>query len=243
MTRLSTPSLAEALGARFGAPLPPLDRDGSNRMLIEARRLAALGIPVIPCDHKTPTTTAGLAAATTDHQTIDRWFRRPFDYGSNPDLVYANPDVPPAIPLHPGISHYGLLEEMQLGILTGAASGFLVVDVDPRHGAEESLAQLEAEGRTLPPTITVGTPKGSHLYYRHPGGLVPSKEHLLPGISICADPSGVSNGWVIVPPSQGVSEYGGGRYVLRRGGPLAEVPEWLLMDGPRKITTNGRTYV
>ena len=78
-----------------------------------------------------------------------------------------------------------------LAIRTGAASGLLVVDIDPHHGGT-LLPGL------MPPTLAVRTGSdGWHLYYTHPGIHVPSKP--LPGydgIDIKAD-----GGYVVAPPS------------------------------------------
>ena len=51
-----------------------------------------------------------------------------------------------------------------VGIVTGPVSGIVVVDVDGAEG-EASLAALGE----LPPTPTVRTGKGRHLYFKHPG--------------------------------------------------------------------------
>src|SRR5438309_604773 len=40
-----------------------------------------------------------------------------------------------------------------VGIATGTASGFFVLDVDPRHGGDGSLADLEERYGQLPETI------------------------------------------------------------------------------------------
>ena len=40
-----------------------------------------------------------------------------------------------------------------VGIVTGAISGIVVLDVDPRHGGNEALAALEAERELLPATV------------------------------------------------------------------------------------------
>ena len=85
----------------------------------------------------------------------------------------------------------------QLAVRTGTDSGLLVIDVDPGHGGGESLAGLVTEGLT-PPTACVRTGSGGwHLYYRHPGGTVPSRP--MPGragIDVKAD-----GGYVVAPPS------------------------------------------
>jgi len=80
-----------------------------------------------------------------------------------------------------------------LAIRTGAVSGRVVVDIDPRHGGR-------LDPTVMTPTATVatgGADHGWHLHYRHPGGYVPSRElpgH--PGIDIKGD-----GGYVVVPPA------------------------------------------
>lgn len=82
-------------------------------------------------------------------------------------------------------------------IATGAISGVIVLDVDPRHGGTESRAALEAEHGALPKTWTSRTGGGGfHFFFRHPGHEVTNKTNLLPGIDIRGD-----GGFVVAPPS------------------------------------------
>jgi hypothetical protein len=77
-----------------------------------------------------------------------------------------------------------------LAIRTGAASGLLIVDIDPRNGGQLDRALMA-------PTATVATGGGGwHLYYRHPG--VPTASELPghPGVDIKGD-----GGYVAAPPS------------------------------------------
>lgn len=86
-----------------------------------------------------------------------------------------------------------------LAIRTGAASGLVVIDVDPRHDGAATLRGLIARGLT-PPTRYVRTGSGGlHLYYCHPGHPVPCDEgrRLGPGIDVKAD-----GGYVVAPPSR-----------------------------------------
>lgn len=89
----------------------------------------------------------------------------------------------------------------QLALRTGAASGTVVVDVDPAHGGRETMNTLIGGG-LLPPTAYVVTGSGGlHLYYRHPGQPVPCSQGkpgvgLGPGIDVKAD-----GGYVVLPPS------------------------------------------
>ncbi len=73
-----------------------------------------------------------------------------------------------------------------LGLRTGAVSGVVVVDVDPRNGGSlEALERLAP----VPATPTVETGGGGwHLYFRlPPGGLGSSKDRLAPGVDVQAD--------------------------------------------------------
>ena len=67
-------------------------------------------------------------------------------------------------------SWYAKWPSANVGVATGPASGITVLDVDPRHGGDESLAIFEERHGKLPPTLTVRTGDGRHLYFRHPGG-------------------------------------------------------------------------
>ncbi len=122
-----------------------------------------------------------------------------------------------------------------LAIVTGAVSGLVVLDVDPRHGGEQSLAALEAEHGGLPVTVEATTGGGGrHCYFSHPGGLVPNRIAIASGIDLRGD-----GGVAVAPPSLHPS---GRRYAWVPGRspdevPLAAVPPWLLRlvlpAGPR----------
>ncbi len=90
-------------------------------------------------------------------------------------------------------------ETANIGIATGAASGLVVIDIDPRHGGDETIKALMKELGKLPPAPRVKTGDGWHLYFRHPGHNISSKEYA-PGIDIKAD-----GGYVVAPPSMHAS--------------------------------------
>jgi hypothetical protein len=112
-----------------------------------------------------------------------------------------------------------------VGIVTGAVSGLVVLDVDPHHGGADSLDGLFARHGGLQPTVEVVTGGGGcHLYFSHPGGTIHNKAGLLPGVDFRGD-----GGCVVAPPSLHVS---GKRYAWRPGHgpdelPLALLPAWL----------------
>jgi Bifunctional DNA primase/polymerase, N-terminal len=113
-----------------------------------------------------------------------------------------------------------------IGIETGAVSGIVVIDVDPRHDGDQTLAELEPKHGSLPPTwrfLTGGG--GEHVLFRHPGGRVANGTNALgSGIDIRGD-----GGFIVAPPSRHLS---GRRYAISVDHhpddvPLADMPEWL----------------
>jgi Bifunctional DNA primase/polymerase, N-terminal/Primase C terminal 1 (PriCT-1) len=112
-----------------------------------------------------------------------------------------------------------------IGIVTGAISGLVVIDVDIRHGGDVSLEALERENGQLPATVECLTGGGGrHLYFAHSGGLIRNKAGLTPGVDLRGD-----GGYVVAPPSLHLS---GVRYVWaadRNPGsmPIAPLPDWV----------------
>jgi hypothetical protein len=110
----------------------------------------------------------------------------------------------------------------------------IVIDVDPDHGGDETLADLEGIHGRLPDTVeAIAGSGGRHIYFKHPG--IPirnSASRLGPGIDVRGDGS-----YVIAPPSLHRS---GSRYAWEVSShpddaPLAEVPAWLM-----KLMVGGR---
>ena len=117
--------------------------------------------------------------------------------------------------------------DANVGIVTGAVSGLVVLDVDAGHGGGESLAALEREFSPLEPTVECRTGGGGrHLYFRHPGVEMPNRAGFRPGLDLRGD-----GGVVVAPPSIHPSgnPY---RWVAGRSpGELAPapLPRWLRM--------------
>jgi putative DNA primase/helicase len=93
------------------------------------------------------------------------------------------------------------IKSYNLGIATGRVSGLMVIDIDPRHGGDETLKRLERELGELPTTWTVHTGgNGKHLYFSRPENLdIPrdSAGKLLgPGLDVMGEKS-----HVVAPPS------------------------------------------
>jgi hypothetical protein len=110
-----------------------------------------------------------------------------------------------------------------VGIVTGAVSGLVVLDVDPDKGGETSLAALEATFGRLPATLVVRTGGGGrHLYFAHPGRPVACAVGLRPGLDLRGD-----GGYVVAPPS--IHPTGRlYRFEDEADRPPAPAPGWLL---------------
>lgn len=107
-----------------------------------------------------------------------------------------------------------------IGIVCGEPSGIVVVDVDGSEG-HDSL-RLAIPAGSMCHTVTARTPRGTHIYFKHPGFKVGNRASLLPGIDIRGD-----GGYVIAPPS----EVGGIVYEWLNDPfsvNIAETPDWLL---------------
>jgi hypothetical protein len=78
-----------------------------------------------------------------------------------------------------------------VGVVTGGISGIVVLDADSPEAVEE----LKRRGH--PPTPTTKTARGLHLYFRHPGGELPTRIGLGSGLDLKGD-----GGYVVAPPSK-----------------------------------------
>lgn len=104
-------------------------------------------------------------------------------------------------------------EEQNVGIITGAVSGLVVVDAD---GAS-AIRELAERGINSP--LRVATSKGQHLYFAHPGGTIKNAVRITgssaEGVDIRAD-----GGLVVAPPSIHAS----GRLYQWIGNPQTQLP-------------------
>jgi putative DNA primase/helicase len=186
----------------------PLD---SSDSLSSALDYAARGWAVLPlhspqsgggcscdrdnCDHpgKHPRTRNGFLDATTDSETIRRWWAQ--------------------------------WPDSNVGIACGP-SGLVVIDIDPRHGGDESLRNLEDQFGRLPATVEAITGGGGrHILFTSPPGLQVRCQTLAPGIDVKA-----AGGYVVAAPSLHAS---GQRYAWEfsctpDNAELMPIPDWLL---------------
>jgi len=91
---------------------------------------------------------------------------------------------------------WGRWPDANIGVPMGALSGFVVLDVDARHGGLASFEKLRDRHR-LPKTAQVLTGSGGfHYWYRYTGELRNSAGLLGDGLDVRGD-----GGYVIAPPS------------------------------------------
>lgn len=116
-----------------------------------------------------------------------------------------------------------------VGIATGKVSGLVVLDIDPRHGGDDSFYDLITKYGRLPDTLEVLTGGGGrHLYFKYPAGVDYLKSGagvLGAGLDIRAD-----GGYVVAPPSLHAS---GNSYMWEASSDPehdepADLPGWLL---------------
>jgi hypothetical protein len=85
-----------------------------------------------------------------------------------------------------------------IGVVTGAVSGIVVLDIDGAEG-HETLQKLIVENGPLPRTPVVQTARGFHLYFKLPQGIaIPCSTGN--GLDIRGD-----KGYVVAPPSIHIS--------------------------------------
>jgi P4 family phage/plasmid primase-like protien len=107
-----------------------------------------------------------------------------------------------------------------IGVKTGAESGFFVIDVDA--AGMDAMAALVKENGALPPTRRHQTGGGTyHLFFNQPADFdVTNRRGSLPiGIDVRG-----TGGYVVLPPSKS----GKGLYSVVSDAPIADAPAWIL---------------
>jgi Bifunctional DNA primase/polymerase, N-terminal/AAA domain/Primase C terminal 1 (PriCT-1) len=92
--------------------------------------------------------------------------------------------------------------QANIGLVTGAPSGLVVLDIDPKNGGDVALADLLGQHGPLPETAQTRTGSGGqHFLFAHPGSTVRNSTGKLGrGLDIKAD-----GGYIVAPPSQHAS--------------------------------------
>ena len=150
---------------------------------------AAVTLPVFPliAGGKIPAVARGFYAATTNPETVKRYWR---------------------------------IGDRNIGVPTGIASGFWVLDVDP--GGEDGIRRLEAKHGPFPETRTVLTPRGGfHFWFRYSGPIPCTESRIAPHVDTRGD-----GGYVAVVPS--VTANGAYCWLGDPEAELAVAPSWLL---------------
>jgi hypothetical protein len=123
------------------------------------------------------------------------------------------------------IEHWFSDKDINIGVVTGAISGIVVIDIDTKEKVD----------RQLPRTVTSQTGRGGwHLFCKHPGRHVKTVAGILPHVDIRGD-----GGYVVMPPSL---HENGNRYewvILPEDSDFAELPGWVLEEEPKNKKTNG----
>ncbi|MBF6621250.1 MAG: bifunctional DNA primase/polymerase [Patulibacter sp.] len=116
--------------------------------------------------------------------------------------------------------------DANIGVLPGRG-GFVALDIDPRNGGDEQLAEFEAEHGPLPSTLVIATGKdenghrGRHIWFRVEDAAQIGKGELSSGVEFKA-----TSGYVLAPPSVHPS---GVPYEVVSGefSAISEAPTWV----------------
>ena len=77
------------------------------------------------------------------------------------------------------------MADANIGLATGSASGFFVLDIDPRHGGKESFQKLVKKSGALPKTLASSTGGGGyHLFFKEADVKIGNRANILPGLDI-----------------------------------------------------------
>jgi len=119
--------------------------------------------------------------------------------------------------------------DANVGVATGAPSGLVVLDQDPRHGSEHTLDALQSKYGRLPDTVQAITGSGGvHNLFKYPGIRIRNDGAGLtlgPGLDIRGD-----GGLFVAPPSL---HENGRSYEWELSSypgdvPVAPMPRWML---------------
>ncbi len=130
--------------------------------------------------------------------------------------------------------------DANVGIRTGSRSGVVVLDVDERHGGQESLAGMQARHGALPKTPTARTGNGQHWYFRCPADapLRNSAGRIAQGLDLRAE-----NGCVVAPPSIHATGCVYCWEVSPDEQPLADLPLWCMHDDTEQTEQTEQTEI
>lgn len=189
----------------------------SNQLLAAALRYASQGLAVFPVHSATG------GQCTCGNSDCDRVAKHPRTMNGLKDATTDERTIR---------AWWRRWPEANIGIVTGAISNLVVIDNDPRHGGDQTLAKLEERHGTLPETVTSrtgGADGGCHKMFVHPGVHIKNRTGGKGGWPQGLDVRG-DGGYVVVAPSLHIS----GRHYSWAPGkspgeiPFAPLPNWLL---------------
>jgi putative DNA primase/helicase len=186
-----------------------------------------LGLAIFPCHY--PVINGTSRCSCGDPKCSDNAAKHPFGRFAPKGFKSASKD--------PRVIRRWADGPYNVAVATGSVSAIVVLDIDPRHAGDQSLASLEAEHGGLPHTwkaLTGGG--GEHYVFRHPGRPISCSEgKIAPGIDLRGD-----GGYAIIAPSRHISRRPYAWDVDRHPEhtPLADMPNWLL---EKALAANGDT--
>jgi hypothetical protein len=192
-----------------------------NPILSAALDYAANGVPVFPCR-----ACDEIEKHWKTGEAVERFAKSP--YPSNG--LYAASTFPHIINRF-WSDHPAAL----IGMPTGKRSGVWVLDVDPRHGGDESLAALETQYGMLPKTrLARSASGGRHYHFNFLDGIRNNADRLGRGLDIRGE-----GGFIIMPGSVMAD---GTFYEWLADVPAVDAPEWLLeLLAPPNVAANDNT--
>lgn len=139
---------------------------------------------------ETPTINAAFKYAGIGWAVFPLHGKLPFDKGGFHNATTDQDEV---------LQRWGHRTDANIGIATGKASGFWVLDIDGPEG-DNSLAELEVDYGFLPETLRQTTGKGTHFIFTMPelpdGEKLGNRAGLRPGIDVRGD-----GGYIVACPS------------------------------------------
>lgn len=108
---------------------------------------------------------------------------------------------------------YARFPNANVGVITGAISGIVVVDVDT----------MEKIDKPLSPTAVSRTGRGKHYFYKHPGREVKNSAGIIPHVDVRGD-----GGYVVMPPSIHESGKSYEWIISPDDSGFEELPQWVL---------------
>jgi hypothetical protein len=190
----------------------------NNTKLQHALHYASLGIPVLPLHYIKPDSVCSCGGTEKNPKC------KP---GKHPYGTFVHHGVGDASTAADKLREWFDGKPYNLGIATGAISGFFALDRDDKDGGDLTLAEWEAEHGNLPSTLTQRTGNGVHYLFKMPDGIGirNSQKKLAKGIDIRG-----TGGYICAAPT---IHFSGRPYEwigceLLDASQIADPPQWLI---------------